>query len=51
MAIRLCFATPAESFRRNDMLRFILSFVLVLAGATTVLAGDVTYVLETPGVV
>ena len=33
------------------MLRFMLTFVLVLAGATTVMAGDVTYVLETPGVV
>jgi len=33
------------------MLRFLLSFFLVLAGATAVMAGDVTYVLETPGVV
>ena len=33
------------------MLRFVLTFVFVLASATSVLAGDVTYVLETPGVI
>ena len=33
------------------MLRYVLTFVFVLASASAVLADDVTYVLETPGVV
>ncbi len=33
------------------MLRYILTFAFVVASASVVLADDVTYVLETPGVV